>query len=123
MHPTNAWPVTKTGALYTRKVCFSLCGMHSAERLVSRRGCQLFIALLFPPSALCVQTHDAPGVISFHSKFRPSSPQNERDDANFVQSVYVFLLCWQILQLQMNDYRYHYMFTTFVSIYNVGTGS
>lgn len=27
------------------------------------------------------------------------------------------LLCiFQILQLQMNDYRYHYMFTTFVSI-------
>lgn len=29
----------------------------------------------------------------------------------------LFLLPPQILQLQMNDYRYHYMFTTFVSIY------
>ena len=27
-----------------------------------------------------------------------------------------FIYYFQILQLQMNDYRYHYMFTTFVSI-------
>jgi len=29
---------------------------------------------------------------------------------------YRFKMCLQVLQLQMNDYRYHYMFTTFVSM-------
>lgn len=31
------------------------------------------------------------------------------------RSILHFFFLFQILQLQMNDYRYHYMFTTFVS--------
>lgn len=42
---------------------------------------------------------------------------------NTLRSIYCFRKLYQkwlqILQLQMNDYRYHYMFTTFVCVYPI----
>lgn len=36
---------------------------------------------------------------------------------DYISNFFFFMSMLQILQLQMNDYRYHYMFTTFVSIH------
>jgi hypothetical protein len=114
MHPNAAaaWPVTKTGALYTHKVCFSLCGMHSERLRFSQRLSTFYCVIISLERFVCA---NAPASSVFTPNFPPAAFQ-----MNMMQTlckVFMFFsICSQILQLQMNDYRYHYMFTTFVSV-------
>lgn len=40
---------------------------------------------------------------------------NQEKDSSLPVKIISPNICFQILQLQMNDYKYHYLFTTFVS--------